>query len=72
MTPIERASLPLAASSSAPLTLGHPLMINIVLFHPIAKFACFDVGNFYLQMSEMGHKEYVHIKYVDFPQEFRE
>ena len=47
------------------------LMLNSVLSRPGAKFACFDVNNFYLGTSLDRH-EYVKIKLADLPQEFIE
>ncbi len=45
------------------------LMINSVLSRPGAKFACFDVKNFYLD-TPMDRPEYVRIKASDIPREF--
>ena len=45
------------------------LVINIVLSLQGAKFACFDVANFYLG-TPLDHPEYVKIKLADMPQEF--
>lgn len=45
------------------------LMINSVLSRPGAKFACFDVKNFYLD-TPMDRPEYVRIKASDIPKEF--
>lgn len=45
------------------------LVINSVLSRPGAKFACFDVKNFYLE-TPMERSEFVKIKIEDIPQEF--
>ena len=45
------------------------LILNSVLFRPGAKFACFDVKNFYLA-TPMDRSEYAHIKIEDIPEEF--
>ena len=45
------------------------LIINSVISCPGAKFACFDVKNFNLDMP-LEEPEYVRIKLTDIPQEF--
>ena len=45
------------------------LILNSLLSHPGAKFACFDVKNFNLT-TPMERSEYAHIKIEDIPQEF--
>jgi len=45
------------------------LMLNSVLSRRGAKFACFDVSNFYLG-TPLDRPEYVKIKLTDIPQEF--
>ena len=45
------------------------LMVNSVLSRPGAKFACFDVKNFYLD-TPLDRPEYVKIKASDIPKEF--
>ena len=45
------------------------LIINSVISRPGAKFACFDVKNFYLD-TPLEEPEYVWIKLTDIPQEF--
>ena len=45
------------------------LTINSVLSRRNAKFACFDIKNFYL-MTPMDHPECVRIKVTDIPKEF--
>ena len=45
------------------------LMLNSVLSCKGAKFACFDISNFYLG-TPMGRPEYVKIKISGIPQEF--
>ena len=45
------------------------LIINSVFSRRNAKFACFDMKNFYL-MTPMDRPEYVHIKFTDIPKEF--
>ena len=45
------------------------LIINSVLSRHDAKFACFDISNFYLA-TPMDRSEYVKIKIDDIPQEF--
>ena len=45
------------------------LMINSMLLRPGARFTCFDIKNFYLNMP-LEDREYVRIKLTDIPQEF--
>ena len=45
------------------------LIINSVLSRPGAKFACFDLKNFYLD-TPLEESEYVWIKLTEIPQEF--
>ena len=45
------------------------LILNSVLSRPGAKFACFDVKNFYLATS-MDRSDYARIKIEDIPKEF--
>ncbi len=45
------------------------LQLNSVISRPGAKFACFDISNFYLE-TPLDRPEYVHIKLSDIPQEF--
>ena len=45
------------------------LIINSVLSRPGAKFACFDVKNFYLN-TPLEESEFVQINLTDIPQEF--
>lgn len=45
------------------------LQLNSVVSRPGAKFACFDISNFYLE-TPLHRPEYVHIKLSDIPQEF--
>ena len=45
------------------------LIINSVLSRPSAKFACYDISNFYLG-TPLDRPEYVRIKLSDIPQEF--
>ena len=45
------------------------LMINSVLSRRKAKFACFDLENFYLD-TPMEDPKYVRVKITDLPQEF--
>ena len=45
------------------------LIINSVLSRRNAKFACFDIANFYL-MTPLDRPEYMRIKISDIPQEF--
>ena len=47
------------------------LIINIFLSRHNARFFCFDLKDFYLQIP-MERSEYVHIKLSDIPQEFIE
>ena len=45
------------------------LVINSVLSRPNAKFACYDISNFYLG-TPLDRPEYVRIKLSDIPQDF--
>ena len=45
------------------------LILNSVLFRPVAKFACFNVNNFYLA-TLIDRSEYARIKIKDIPEEF--